>query len=142
MKIVAFLQNPYFAEGISRADIEKYRDDPVHRARALALSMSGRRLRKAWGDVFFFDKIHWDNANPEHGKISSDMLRADLDHMRSVIQREKPDLVICYARTAEEGMRELGLDVEYVYCRHPNSRGVLQSYLNDFAANIINKHRI
>lgn len=144
MIAVAFLQNPYFPEGTPQETIDAYRyDQEAHRV-ALLKSMSGKRLKKAFGD--YFDQIHWDNANPAHGEKPSDRLPPDLNHMEAVIRLHSPAIVLCFSRTAEAGMNELVMtmrtDCAFAYCPHPNARGITNKELSDFAQRIINAYLV
>lgn len=152
MKVVAFLQNPWFKPDTPNYIIAKYRDEPDYRRRVLALSMTGRRLMTAYGDKF--SEIHWDNANPLHGSYSSKLFREDIGHMVKALGIARPTAVVTYSKTALDGMsqilhywdeipeiKELQLDKPaHHHCPHPNSRGITQFQLNEFAQIVINRY--
>lgn len=152
MKVVAFLQNPWFKPETPNYIIAKYRDDPDFRRKVLSLSVTGRRLDSAYGK--FFSQIHWNNANPLHGSYSSKLFREDIGHMVNVLGSERPVAVVTYAKTALDGMSQIlhywdeipeikALDLAkpaHHHCPHPNSRGITQHQLNEFAREIIERY--
>ena len=131
MKIVAFMQNPWFKPGTDEKWIIEYRDNQDFHRRVLSMSMSGKRLEAAFGDLF--KEIHWDNSNWRAADQASGKMEADYEHIERVIDREKPNLVICFGKVAWEAVRQFDPPVPIWECHHPNARGRTQEDLNKFA---------
>lgn len=101
MKIVAFLQNPWFPPGTDFMHISRYKNDDDFRRRVLARSKTGRRLMICWGPDWF-SRIIWDNVCPEAGTYSRYKGIPSTDHVAWVIERHDPHVVITYGRLATE----------------------------------------
>lgn len=121
MNIVAFMQNPWFKPGTPQWWVDQYREDQVFHRKILARSMSGARLRKAFGDELF-GRIHWDNVNWRPSDFSAGMLPPDMDHIRNVYDRVNPSLVICFGRVAFAALQEFDPPCPVWGCHHPNAR--------------------
>lgn len=107
--ILAFLQNAYIRPEHRVGDhVHRYATDHVYRRRCLALSMTGRRLARAWGDRFSKD-VWWDNSTPIAGDHRRSMLGADSEHMRAVFEKVRPRVVVLYGTQAQSGWGRLGL---------------------------------
>lgn len=137
MKIVAFLQNQWWRdpEGVKKtiarsATPEKCRLRLIQYG--LSICTTGKRLakyllpvigRESWGD------IHWENSSREIGGKSSSSFPADLEHMKAVIDDQKPDVILCFGKIAEKGLRQLDVapHIGVLYSVHPASRGTLQT---------------
>jgi hypothetical protein len=138
MKIVAFMQNCWFPPGTDQRHIDKYHQDQDFHRRVLAMSMSGKRLVTAFG--WLYDRIWWDNASKSCATVASGRYGFDLVHMRSVLKRQSPKLVITFGAIAGNGVMLLDDDpicnpsYEHLSCHHPNARHKTQQDLNDFAA--------
>lgn len=135
MKIVAFLQNPWFPPGTAERHIIAYRDNQAFHRRLLEGTMSGKRLREAFEDLY--EVIHWDNTNWRPAYMASGREEPDHQHMIDVLQREKPDLVLCFGNQARDAMRALNRlanrNDPFLVCHHPNARHRTQMDLNNFA---------
>lgn len=140
MKIVAFLQNPWFKEGTAERHILMYRDDQVFHRKVLQMSMSGGRLWIAFGSELY-NQIWWDNTSWRPSVTSSGVKNIDMEHVRKVISEQRPGLVLCFGRQAEHAVN-IAFDYpwyERMVCHHPNARGRTQADLDLFAL-IVKKH--
>jgi len=122
MKIRAFLQNQWFKDPERVRAI--YARHPEHRqgltARFLFMSVTGKRLRAAFGDVI--EDIVWENASPEIGGKSSASFRADLKHMVKLIEDEKPDVILAFGKSATEAIDEIDPKILCICGPHPAAR--------------------
>lgn len=140
-KILAFLQNPWFPPGTDAEIIRQYRNNVDYRRRVLALSMSGQRLYRAFGEAFSL--IVWDNANPEHTPVASGKLDPNHNYMAIRIMQEKPELVLTFGALPKAGLikayetlapRHRPLTMA---TKHPNARFFPQTELDIFAATVL-----
>lgn len=141
MKIVAFLQNPWFKPETPMRVIERYRDDQRFHRAILLRCMTGQRLFTAFGE--YFNMIHWDNTNWRPSWRPSGIVPPDYEHIATVLTREIPPgdpdhRVICFGKQAEEALN-CGKFVGYnvLACHHPNARHKTQADLNDFACRVL-----
>ena len=143
MKVLAFLQNPWFPEGTKEEHIEKYRTDDKFRRRVLAMSETGKRLLKAFGEETY-DEIVWDNVAPAHTSHSRGITPADPDHIQAAITSNNPDLVLVFGIHAAKALKGLWYG-ETKACPHPMKTGMRISTLVDFAMEVktwVNIHSI
>ena len=136
VKIVAFLQNPWFHPGTHKSIITRYTEDQVFHRRVLGMSMTGKRLRQAFGELY--DKIWWDNANPTPAFHSAGMKEPDQAHIYRVLNTQEPHLVLTFGRKAEAALREYDL-LDVMSCHHPNARSKTFSELRDFALSVMDR---
>lgn len=106
MKIVAFLQNPYFHAGTDPRHIELYASNQRFHQLVLAGTATGKALVKAFGQELY-GKIWWDNASPDHGDCADEVKKYDSHHMCRVIALIKPTHVLLFGRMAQRGWDEL-----------------------------------
>lgn len=141
MKIVAFMQNPWFPPGTSRKTIEAYRDDQAYHRKVLARCMSGKRLMHAFQDLYW--EIYWDNANPEPADSSQGVMEPDISHILRVIETHEPDLILTFGRLPTLGVKDVmdanDIRIPLMACHHPNARGMTQYDLNQFAAKVMTR---
>ncbi len=141
VKIVAFLQNPWFKPGTDERHIIAYRDDQDFHRRVLSMCMTGQRLVAAFGDLY--DQIHWDNTNWRPAFMASGREDPDYQHMLGVMKRISPDLVLCFGNQARDAMRVVtrlsNWGKEFLQCHHPNARFKTQQDLSDFADRVRRK---
>jgi len=132
MKIVAFLQNPWFRPGTNPLLIKKYRTDQEFHRRVLFMSATGRALHAAFSQELY-GKIMWENANPAHGDERRSKLPADIGHMATVLVAEKPDLIICFGREARKGMNKLMSEhwPNVLFAPHPMAHGSAAEHLRE-----------
>lgn len=137
MKILAFLQNPWFRKGTSQHHIEMYRDNQDFHHRVLSLSMTGKRLVRAFGELY--PLIHWDNTNWRPSSQASGREESDYTHMMTVLARILPDIVLAFGNQAIEAchyIKSHDMMPEHIIilnCHHPNARHRTQEHLNQFA---------
>lgn len=135
--VLAFLQNPHFIPGTPENIIEFYRDDPDYHRDILAASMSGARIKKAFGKLF--KEIIWDNANWRPGTRASTKMPADPEHMQRQIDKYHPTLIITFGTEARDALLAVTYDCPVLHCHHPNARFKTQKDLEYFA-NQVQKH--
>jgi len=135
LKIVAFLQNPWFKPGTPRRLIARYRDDPVFRRRVLGAARTGLLLRRMLGEALF-ESICWENANPRHGTDRLAAFPAEVRHMRRVIHRHAPEVVVLFGRQAQDGFDRIRTPGSFVVLRapHPQARGSYKRHLAEVSA--------
>lgn len=138
MKIVAFMQNPWFRLDTPKEAIDRYRTDQEFHRRLLGETMSGNRLRIAFGE-HWFKEIWWDNANPKHSDVASGMMDPDIAHIERVIKEQEPNLIITFGAQAKKGVERsvAAISIKCMHCLHPNARFFSQSSLDKFANDVI-----
>lgn len=109
MIVVAFLQNMWVCEP------ERYLDGlarhgEAFRQRAMIQflfggCLTGRRLKAAFGDLV--KDIVWEEATREVAADSSTILPPQPHHIREVLERYQPDLVLTFGRVAGAAVAEL-----------------------------------
>ncbi len=122
------MQNQWFRDPARvRALLTRHDNDPERRytfrqrliARALfAGCKSGRNLIRTFGEGC--NTIVWEEASPEIGSHSSACFPADLDHIRAILERERPDVVIGFGKIACEALRTFSCNL--VEAPHPAAR--------------------
>lgn len=138
VKIVAFLQNPWFPAGTKPDHISLYRTDQEFHQKLLRQTMTGNRLVMSFGDELF-KRIWWDNAAPsavDHPRKRSPI---NMIHVESVINTQSPDLIIAFGELAKEAI-DLSVEAmrkKVMYCHHPNARFKTQSDLDAFAQEVM-----
>ena len=131
--VVAFLQNPWFKPGTDQRVIRLYMECASYRRMVLALSATGRALMEAFGD--FYCQIWWDNACPLPGQERAASFPPDVEHIREVVKRLKPKIVLCFGRSAEIGFRQVGGAMPMTCC-HPMAHGDRREELRLFAERV------
>ena len=63
-----------------------------------------------------------EEASPKIAGQSSGVFPADLEHIRSAIDKHKPDVILCFGKVACDGVRALGLSIPVYYGPHPAAR--------------------
>lgn len=149
MRILAFLQNPWFRPGTSERHIKMYRDDPRFHRKVLELYNTGKALRRAFGDAY--DGIVWDNANPLHGETRDAVLRPDFLHMARRIAEVSPKLVLLFGRQAQTGwdqitamntLRGVVQRVMVLRAPHPMARGSANEHIKDDRVRYQGDHQV
>lgn len=138
MKILAFLQNPWFKAGTDPRHIKMYATDQDFHRRVLFLSATGRALHAAFGSELYREII-WENANPRHGSHRRDKMPCDTDHMVSVLSKYKPDLILCFGSEAKKGMKKLIIEPtcsNVLYAPHPMAHGSAAEHLKEIAREV------
>lgn len=131
MVMLAFLQNAWFRVGTDERHIRLYRENQEFHRRVLALSATGRALKKMLGPLY--DEIVWDNASQEHGWVREHVSPPDPHYIARRVAEIKPDVVLLFGRQAEIGwdrMAELtnlysfpDYCVQVLRAPHPMARG-------------------
>ena len=133
-KVVAFLQNPYFKNGVGPEIVERYRVDQDFHRQVLRESMTGGLLWGAFGPMFY--DIYWDNVSPVASFIRTGTApEPDLNHVREVIERLRPLVVIAFGAPARQALQKA---YEFPWFTllifpHPTSFGMNATKLIDFA---------
>lgn len=143
MKIIAFLQNPWFNPHVHERHIQMYRDDPDFHRRVLARSATGRALVRALGQEIY-DQILWDNANPRHGEKRDAQFPPDAAHMARRVIEFEPDVVLLFGRQAVSGWELVRHTYDCLSTRrprvlasaHPMARGSVARHLEKIAAEV------
>lgn len=146
MIILGIMQNQWFhnAEGW-RKRFETLKGAKRRRMIARCLfatrNHSGRRIRAAFGDLI--ELIEWEESSKEIGDHSSFKPKADVDHVRAVIEEVEPDLIICFGRVAQGAVSKLvdepGKPWTVIYTPHPAARGSGVTEKLEAAADILRR---
>jgi uracil-DNA glycosylase len=83
-------------------------------------SRTGTRLREALPQEIFEVKIC--NANPSLADSPDGIFPADLAHLRRVIRRIRPNLILACGSVAQKATEEISLGVPVVAMKHPAYR--------------------
>jgi hypothetical protein len=123
VKILGVLQNQWFEEPERVRSLIERR--PEIRSRFIARALfagckTGRILLNTFGDLCAL--ITWEEASPRIGGQASAAFPPDLDHLRAVLEREQPDIVIAFGRIAERGLRPLVPAANLICAPHPAAR--------------------
>lgn len=146
MKIVAFLQNPWFRAGIEPRHVAMYRENQDFHRRVLAMSATGRALIRAFGEELY-GAVHWDNACPNHGFVRGATFPPDVEWMARVFAAQRPDVVLLFGKQAQVGWDEMedaiGMknwnpphEVAVFGAPHPMARGSAQKHIERIAADV------
>lgn len=130
IKILAFLQNQWFKdpEGV-KAMMEEHPDRRERYIKAFLFMgcLTGKRLRSALGEELC-DSIVWEEISPEIGGHSASKFPPDLPHIRKVIEKHSPDIVLAFGALAKDGVRFVCCDTDVkhpcvMFAPHPAARG-------------------
>lgn len=111
MKIIAFLQNPWFKEGTPKFIIDKYGNCQTFHRRVLAMSATGKALMRAFGRDLY-GRIVWDNACPHHGSTRRHAEKPDFLHMARRVAEEQADVILLFGAHAQRGWDQVMMDKE------------------------------
>lgn len=126
LTIVAFLQNmwvrPHQVARVSRFDPLSEERKRMTAYALFAGCVTGRRLKRALGEDIC-SRIVWQEASPVVADNPRDYHPPDLQHVRAVLNKYQPQLVLCFTR-AGEGLIRTMLDegTVFVPCQHPAAR--------------------
>lgn len=137
MKILAFMQNPWFPPGTTKEIVDRYRTDQQFHQKLLRRTMSGNRLLQAFGPKMF-EEIHWDNVAPNH--VPEPHLKSDIEmmHVERIIKQVNPDLILTFGNLAREAVEGslLRANRPMMHCHHPNARHKTMNDLAQFAMSV------
>lgn len=138
IKIVAFMQNPWFPEGTQKHHLDRYTTDQEFHRRVLANTVSGRRLLESFGHPFF-DRIWWDNVCPKATHRPDGQGTVDMMHVERVISEQDPDLILTFGTLASEALQRSAGAIrrKVMHCHHPNARHRTQREMSDFAITVM-----
>jgi len=130
MKILAFLQNMWVHAhqvlGVSRCHpISNAREDMIRYA-LFAGCLTGRRLKQAFGKTLC-DCIIWQEASPVVSSNSRDYHSPNEAHIRAVLDKHTPDLVLIMTMRGADQIERIIHDCRgdmfpIVKCPHPAAR--------------------
>lgn len=129
--------------GTQERHVRMYRECQEFHRRVLAMSATGRALRRALGEELFA-RIHWDNANPLHGDTRDARLPPDIAHMMNTIRAQDPDVVLLFGRQAQDGFEMMlhhptmkyFIGFTVLRAPHPMARGSAIEHLRDIARDL------
>lgn len=135
IKIVAFLQNQWFKNPERMEKMyeswkiklpETYRERWI-RTWLFYSCLTGKRLKEAFGEDLC-NKIIWDEVSSKIGGDSSSCFNPDPLHIKWVIQKHNPSVVLVFGNVAQRGV-SYSLDpheqagLKFLYAPHPAARG-------------------
>jgi hypothetical protein len=132
MTIVAFLQNQWFKNPESiRAMYERNpeRREKLNKLFLFAGCLTGKRLRAAFGDLC--NEIIWENASREIGGKSSANFKPDPAHIKAVLDKHKPDLILLFGKNATHGVTQHWSGPKIIY-PHPANRSLVAGNLREW----------
>ena len=130
------MQNPWFPPETAQRHVELYNTNQEFHRRLLAGTMSGRRLRQAFGNLF--NTIHWDNVAPAAAEEASGVTDVDMKHVERVIGEVKPQLILTFGNLAKGALDNAirAYKIKRMDCHHPNARHKTQGDLDQFASDV------
>lgn len=136
MKIVGFLQNCWFPPDTKLSYIQEYLNNDDVRRKVLARSYTGKRLLKAFGEIYYANII-WENVSIEVGLDPNHSGTPNYDHVQAVINKHDPDLVLTFGNVAKETLDYLLLirkiDHTVLGTKHPSAKDFLDEELMKFS---------
>lgn len=112
MKVVAFLQNQWFKDPErAKMILERYEKDERHggNGREMFLRdmlflgcLTGKNLQKAFTWDVCADII-WEESSKNMGGNSASKFKADPEHMKAVIEKHHPDVIMVFGKVAFNG---------------------------------------
>lgn len=129
MKIVAFLQNMWFRdpERMKKIFVDQFHSDREHFIRTWLFwsCLTGKRLRSIFGEDLC-DEIIWEEQSPEIGGKSSASFPADYSHIRRVLTKHQPQIVIAFGVKAKQALCKIKTEDranwEFLSAPHPAAR--------------------
>ncbi len=119
MRILGFLQNAVFYQGISKRSADAYKFDSRIRHRCFYSNFTGRKIRNNIGDELF-NAMQLDNVALDHA-YDYKAVKADLKHVGKVIDCIEPHLIICFGIPARKAVTE-------VLCLNTNKNGNIDNF--------------
>lgn len=122
--VVAFLQNMWLRDPEkARRLIAKYGESYRRRLIRYALfagCLTGRRLRAAFGPAVC-EEIVWEEATQEIAGNSRKVCPPEPEHIRAVLEKHQPAVVITFGRVAGDAVAEIW-GGKLIRCVHPAAR--------------------
>src|SRR6266576_235622 len=140
MKLLAFMQNPWFPEGTALRMIMDYRDNQDFHRRMLMATMSGSRLQSAFKELFI--RIIWDNVQWRPDWMLNGVITPDYLHVQKSLNTHQPTIVITFGNVAYDCLSSKQIqpcqswDGTVMRCHHPNARFRTQADLDKFAYSV------
>ncbi len=125
MKTVVFLQNMWVKDPVRvRAMIA--RDGEELRERLIVFALfagckTGRVLKKVLTDDEI-EAIHWEETTREISGDPKEILPVQLDHIKAVLENQKPDVVLTFGRIAADALKAAGCQAKMICAPHPAAR--------------------
>ena len=109
MKIVAFLQNMWVRDP-ERLKLAIERDGEELRIRMIEYALfagciTGRRLKSAFGELC--EEIVWEETTREIAGNPKTIFPAQPEHIKAVLEKYKPDVVLTFGKIAANSVRPL-----------------------------------
>lgn len=130
MKILAFLQNMWVRDPQRTLAMIANSSTPLKLRRRMqhyalfAGCLTGRRLKSYLGELT--DSIIWEEASLEITTSANAKVTADLNHMRSCIVMEDPEIIVTFGTIAKEAIKSMEPPVRtIIYSPHPAARNQL-----------------
>jgi hypothetical protein len=135
--IVAFLQNQWFKEpdkirAMYARNPEKR--EALNKRFLFYKSLTGKRLKLAFGEELC-NSIIWEECSREIGGKSSASFPADLDHMRAVIEKHQPSLMLAFGGIAREAVPKVWTG-QWVGYSHPAARFITNESVSTWKRNL------
>ena len=141
-RLVVFMQNPWFNDKTDPLHIAKYSSDVDYRRKHIWYSPFGYRLKAMFGE--HFEAIRWYGLSEKPGSTPRSVLDVDLQYIVSVVEKEKPLMIVTMGEIARAAVRDARLMLKKCKMRnhilrtipwhttdHPNKRGVKMQTLRE-----------
>lgn len=128
LPIVAFLQNMWVLPR-QVATVSRWGALSEERERMIAYALfagcvTGRRLKQVLGEELC-EHITWQEASPVIAANPKDYHAPDTIHIRAVLDKHKPKVVLCFTKAGEPVIRGIvGDEAMFIGCPHPACRQV------------------
>jgi hypothetical protein len=126
VKIVAFLQNmwvrPHQVQTVIRWSPTSEQRERMIEYSLFAGCRSGQVLKRGLGDDLC-SGIRWQEASPVVADNPMDYHPPDPDHIKAVLEKHRPQVVLCFTKTGETCIRQtVGDTAKFISCLHPAYR--------------------
>jgi hypothetical protein len=125
--ILFILQNAY------TSDKHPFKNE-VEWSRELLRSHTGRRLKEMIPDGVEYRVI---NASPAIGNNAKSCYDPDTEHIKTLVEQIKPDIICACGRMAQKGCKSLGYD--FIETPHPAWRQLSKNKSNEIKEQILHK---
>lgn len=125
MKIVAFLQNIWVKdpERVRKmfASFPNQRESIITKLLFLG-GKTGKNLQAGLGEALC-NEIIWEETTKEIGSYSASIFPPDSEHVKAVLEKHKPEIVLCFGAVAAVELRKHQGNFSLLICCHPTARG-------------------